>query len=372
MTENLRTTLADRADAVRGWSARRTYLGGDFHAEALVAAKSGRRVSVVLPARNEEATVGTIVTALRTELMERVPLIDELVVVDSHSTDTTAAVAAGAGARVVAQGEVLPLLGDAPGKGEALWKSLAATDGDLVAFLDSDLREFDPGFAVGLLGPLLTEPGVVFCKGAFDRPLDDGRTVLPAGGGRVTELVARPLLATHWPALGGFIQPLGGEYAGTREALEAIPFAGEYGVDIGILIDLYEMYGLDALAQVDLGRRVHRNSPDSALAVMAMHQHLAVLERLRRHGRIAGGAGVGGGGIGRGGIDDGDGDGRCRGNKNDDDDHDVLNHTHDHDHDQPGDTLMLHRRDAVTGEFVAESIRVAPGERPPMREVRAS
>lgn len=332
MTENSPTAFADRIDAnavdpVRDWSARRTYRAADFRPADLVAAKAGRRVSVVLPARNEESTVGVIVEALRTELVVGVPLIDELVVVDSHSTDTTAAVARTAGARVVAQGEILPALGDVPGKGEALWKSLAATDGDIVAFLDSDLREFDTDFAVGLLGPLLTEPEVVFCKGAFDRPLDDGRTVLPAGGGRVTELVARPLLATHWPALTGFIQPLGGEYAGTRAALESIPFAGAYGVDIGILIDLYEAFGLDALAQVDLGRRVHRNSPDSALAVMAMHQHLAVLERLQRHGRVAGAA-------------------------------------------APGDTLRLHRRDGVSGEFVSESVAVAPGERPPMREVR--
>ena len=332
MTENSPTAFADRIDAtgvdpVRDWSARRTYRAADFRPADLVAAKAGRRVSVVLPARNEESTVGVIVEALRSELVVGVPLIDELVVVDSHSTDTTAAVARTAGARVVAQGEILPALGDVPGKGEALWKSLAATDGDIVAFLDSDLREFDTDFAVGLLGPLLTEPEVVFCKGAFDRPLDDGRTVLPAGGGRVTELVARPLLATHWPALTGFIQPLGGEYAGTRAALESIPFAGAYGVDIGILIDLYEAFGLDALAQVDLGRRVHRNSPDSALAVMAMHQHLAVLERLQRHGRVAGAA-------------------------------------------APGDALRLHRRDGVSGEFVSESVAVAPGERPPMREVR--
>ncbi|HJC60867.1 MAG TPA: glucosyl-3-phosphoglycerate synthase [Candidatus Dietzia intestinigallinarum] len=334
MIEDVRTAVADRIDPVRDWSARRSYRAADFRAADLVAAKAGRRISVVLPARDEESTVGQIVTALRTELMDRIPLIDELVVVDSHSTDATATVAADAGARVVAQGEILPAVGDVPGKGEALWKSLAATDGDIVTFLDADLREFDTDFAVGLLGPLLTEPGVVFCKGAFDRPLDDGRTVLPAGGGRVTELVARPLLATYWPALTGFVQPLGGEYAGTRRALEAIPFAGAYGVDIGILIDLHELYGLDALAQVDLGRRVHRNSPDSALSVMAMHQHLAVLERLRRHGRVARGGGPG-------------------------------------DDDEPGDTLILHRRDAGTGEFVAESIRVAPGERPPMREVRS-
>ena len=329
MTTDSSTGLTDRLDPVGEWSARRTYRGTDFRAEQLVAAKSGRRVSVVLPARNEEATVGRIVRSLHEDLVERTPLIDELVVVDSHSTDATAAVAARAGARVVAQGEVLPALGDEPGKGEALWKSLAATDGDVIAFIDSDLREFDTHYAVGLLGPLLTDPGVVFCKVAYDRPLDDGRTVLPAGGGRITELVARPLLAAHWPALAGVIQPLAGEYAGTREALEAIPFAGAYGVDIGILIDLYEAHGLDALAQVDLGVRTHRNSPDSALSVMALHQHLAVHSRLLRHRRVAGAAPL-------------------------------------------GDSLTLHRRDPQTREFVSETVAVTPVERPPMREARAA
>lgn len=328
MTADPAPCLPDRLDTVGEWSAHRTYRGSDFRAADLVEAKAGRRISVVLPARNEEATVGAIVSTLREHLIDQVPLIDELVVVDSHSTDSTASVAADAGARVVAQGDIFPGLGDEPGKGEALWKSLAATDGDLIVFLDSDLREFDPAFAVGLLGPLLTEPGVVFCKGAVDRPLDDGRAVLPAGGGRVTELVARPLLAAHWPDLGGFVQPLAGEYAGTREALESIPFAGGYGVDIGILIDLYERYHLDALAQVDLGVRKHRNSPDSALAVMAMHQHLAVHSRLVRHGRVTGAAPL-------------------------------------------GDSLTLHRRDPDSGRFRAETVAVSPGERPPMREIRA-
>ncbi|HHX86369.1 MAG TPA: glucosyl-3-phosphoglycerate synthase [Actinomycetales bacterium] len=327
MSPHAPTPLADPLDPVREWAARRSSRAGDFRAEDLVAAKAGRRISVVLPARDEEATVGAIVAALRAELVDRVPLIDDLVVVDSHSTDSTAAVAREAGARVVAQGAVLPAHGDVPGKGEALWKSLAATDGDLVAFLDADLRDFDPAYAVGLLGPLLTVPGVVFCKGAYDRPLDDGHTILPAGGGRVTELVARPLLAAHWPALGGFVQPLAGEYAGTREALESIPFAGAYGVDLGILIDLYEAYGLDALAQVDLGVRRHRHSPDSALSVMAVHQHLAVRERLRRHGRVVSAEPV-----------------EAR--------------------------LTLHRRDPDGDGFAAETVEVAPGERPPMREVR--
>src|SRR5699024_133052 len=186
------------------------------------------------------------------------------------------AVATRAGARVVAQGEVLPALGDEPGTGEALWKSLAATDGDVIAFIDSDLREFDTHYAVGLLGPLLTDPGVVFCKGAYDRPLDDGRTVLPAGGGRITELVARPLPATHWPTLARVIHRRAGEYAGTREALAAIAFAGADGADIGSLNAPCAAHGLDALAQAALGVRTHPNSPAPADSVMALHQRRAV------------------------------------------------------------------------------------------------
>lgn len=248
-----------------------------------MALKGDTRISVVLPARNEQATVGAIVSALRTELMEDVSLIDELLVVDSGSNDATADVAALAGARVVAQCDVLPRLGDVAGKGEALWKSLMLTDGDIVAFIDADLRCFDPQFAVGLIGPLLNDPQVAFVKAFYDRPLSNGVTVLPAGGGRVTELVARPLLNLHWPQLAGIVQPLAGEYAARRELLEQVPFASGYGVEIAMLIDVVEMWGLDAMAQVDLGRREHRNSDDVALGRMAAQVQHAVLSRLRTY-----------------------------------------------------------------------------------------
>ena len=267
------------------WFRSRTHLGQDFDRETLVGAKRGSRVSVVLPARDEAATVGAIVTALRTDLMEAVPLLDEIVVVDSGSSDRTGQVAARAGARVVHQRDVLPHLGDRPGKGEALWKSLHVTTGDVVAFIDADLREFDPQFAVGLLGPLLTDPTVQFVKAFYDRPLTSGETVLPAGGGRVTELVARPLLNLHWPILAGFVQPLAGEYAARRELLERLPFVSGYGVEIGMLIDVVEEIGLNGMAQVDLGSRHHRNSSDAALGRMAAQVYLALLSRLQRHGR---------------------------------------------------------------------------------------
>ncbi|MCU1667749.1 MAG: hypothetical protein JWP40_676 [Blastococcus sp.] len=259
-----------RADVSR-WLSQRTYTAADYQAGALAAAKRAqdRTVSVVLPALDEERTVGVIVAAIRRELMERHALVDELVVVDSGSTDQTAAAAARAGARVVRVGDVLPEHGRVAGKGDALWKSLHVTDGDLLVFIDSDLICFDPTFVVGLLGPLLTDPTVGYVKGLYDRPLSTTEGLVPSGGGRVTELTARPLLGALWPELSGFVQPLSGEYAGRRELLERIPFVSHYGVELGLLIDLAELAGVDALAQVDLGTRQHSHQPDAALGRMA-------------------------------------------------------------------------------------------------------
>lgn len=273
-------------DDVRRWAGRSSFTGHSWSAGELAARKEGQRVSVVLPAHQEEATVGAIVEAIRRELVERVPLVDELVVVDSHSTDRTAAVARAAGASVVRQCDVLPELGDRPGKGEAMWKALHVTSGDLVAYVDADLREFDPQFVVGLLGPLLTRPDLAFVKAFYDRPLANGDTLYPAGGGRVTELVARPLLNLHFPALAGVVQPLAGECAARRSLLERLPFMGGYAVEVAMLVDVLAELGLDAMAQVDLGVRRHRNSDDAALGRMAAQVQLAVLSRLERHGHV--------------------------------------------------------------------------------------
>lgn len=256
---------------VSRWLGRRTYAAADYRASALVAAKrsQGGTVSVVLPALDEDRTVGGIVAAIRRDLVERNPLVDELLVVDSGSTDRTAAVAAAAGARVVRADDVLPSYGRIPGKGEALWKALHATEGDLVVFIDADLIDFDPQFVVGLLGPLLTDPAVGYVKGLYDRPVRTAEGLLPTGGGRVTELIARPLLNALWPELSGFVQPLSGEYAGRRELLEQVPFVSNYGVEFGLLIDLAELAGIDALGQVDLGTRQHAHQSDAALGRMA-------------------------------------------------------------------------------------------------------
>jgi glucosyl-3-phosphoglycerate synthase len=274
-----------RAD-VSWWLQRRTYRASSFLSHRVLEAKQDRgcTVSVVLPALDEEATVGAIVTAVRRAWTGRVPLVDELIVMDSGSTDQTASRAAAAGADVVHVDDVLPAYGHIPGKGEALWKSLHVTTGDLVVFLDSDVQEFDPRFVLGLLGPLLTDPDVGYVKGLYDRPLATTEGVMPTGGGRVTELTARPLLGALWPHLAGFVQPLGGEYAGRRSLLEQVPFVSHYGVELGLLIDLAELAGIDALAQVDLGTRRHSHQTDAALGRMAgqiLHTALARCPSLR-------------------------------------------------------------------------------------------
>lgn len=271
---------------VASWLRRRTSAAEDWPAHVLLDAKGGAGISVVLPAHDEEATVGAIVAAVRTDLMERVPLVDEIVVVDSRSTDRTAAVAAAAGAEVVAQDEVLPGEGRMSGKGEALWKSLAATTGDLIVFVDADLRGFTSSYVTGLLGPLLTDPSVGYVKGCYDRPLIEGERRVEGGGGRVTELVARPLINMHWPLLAGVMQPLGGEYAGRRALLERLPFVTGYGVELGLLLDVYQDAGLDAIAQVDLGRRVHAHQSTEALGAMSGQIMLTAWSRLERHGRM--------------------------------------------------------------------------------------
>jgi glucosyl-3-phosphoglycerate synthase len=242
-----------------------TYHHEDFDLAELRAAKVGHVVSVCLPARNEEITVGAIVETIRAQLVECSSLVDEIIVVDDHSTDATARVAADAGARVVAASDVLPEHGDGYGKGAAMWKSLAEADGDIVVWCDADVIGFESHFVTGLLGPLLTRPDIGFVKGFYERPAAE------AGdrGGRVTELVARPMLSLLFPHLSSVAQPLAGEYAGRRELLERLPFVEGYGVDIALLIDIAERFGTDAMAQVDLGRRVHRNRPLDELSPQA-------------------------------------------------------------------------------------------------------
>lgn len=265
---------------VQGWLDRRTSTADDWPVEMLRAAKD-RSVAVILPALNEAQTVGQIVSAIRDELLD--DLVDDLVVMDSGSTDATAAIAKQHGARVVALDEVFPDLPPLRGKGEAMWRALAATDSDLVVFIDADLRSFSSSYVRGLLGPLLTDPEVSLVKAVYERPLVQGDHVIPAGGGRVTELVARPLLNLYWPQLAGVIQPLAGEYAARRSLLERLPFPVGYGVEFAMLVDTAELLGVDAIAQVDLGVRLHRHHDERRLGLMSAQILQTALRRLDPH-----------------------------------------------------------------------------------------
>jgi len=273
---------------VDAWLARRTSTAADWPLRELLRLKGATRISVVLPARDEEATVGAIIGAIRDELVLEAPLVDEIIVVDSRSTDATARVAAEAGAIVVDQDAVvhaeLPRL---DGKGAAMWSGLVRATGDLVVFVDADLHDFQTTFVTGLLGPLLDDPSISFVKGFYHRPLAGVDGVEPDGGGRVTELVARPLFNMFLPDLAGFVQPLAGEYAARRAALCQVPFVSGYGVETGLLIDLLDQLGLDGLAQVDLGERNHRHQSNEALGRMAAQIMLTVMSRLEAQGRAA-------------------------------------------------------------------------------------
>jgi glucosyl-3-phosphoglycerate synthase len=240
----------------------------DFDARRLAALKQQAQVttSLCIPARNEAATIGRIVDTARRRLMDAVPLLDEILVVDDHSSDGTADLAVAAGAKVVHSAEVLADAGPGSGKGDAIWKSLWASSGDLVAWVDGDITDFGPRFVTGLFGPLLTSPQVQFVKGFYRRPGG-----APAGsGGRVTELVARPLIARLFPHLTGIVQPLAGEYAGRRDVLEAVPIVCGWGVDLALVIDVVARHGLCAVGQVDLGTRRHRHRPLDQLSPQAM------------------------------------------------------------------------------------------------------
>ncbi len=244
----------------------------------LVAAKAGRTISVVLPALDEEETIESVIDSI-SPLVDG--LVDELIVLDSGSSDETEIRAVAAGARVVSREQALPEVPTRPGKGEALWRSLAATSGDVVAFVDSDLINPHPMFVPWLVGPLLTGDGIHLVKSFYRRPLNvsDASGGAATGGGRVTELVARPLLAALRPELGCVLQPLGGEYAATRELLTSLPFAPGYGVEIGLLVDTFDRLGLDAIAQVNLGVRAHRNRPLAELGVMSRQVIATLLSR---------------------------------------------------------------------------------------------
>ncbi len=267
------------------WFAENTYHASEFDdLGRLLELKRARGLSISLavPSLNEQATVGRVLGTLRRTLMVDVPLLDEIVLIDSGSTDRTREIARRMGIPTFIHQNLLPSLGPRDGKGEALWKSLLVTSGDLVAWVDSDILNIHPRFVYGLLGPLLLDEHIRLVKGFYRRPLRVGDSTQAAGGGRVTELTARPLLNLFYPELSGLIQPLAGEYAGRREALERLPFFSGYGVETGLLIDMADQFGVRSIAQVDLLERVHRNQDLEALSKMSFAIIQVVMRRIER------------------------------------------------------------------------------------------
>ncbi len=265
------------------WFAENTYHANEFSdLEHMVSLKrqQGLTISLALPALNEEATVGKVIKTVKGALMDRLPLLDEIVLIDSNSTDRTREIAATLGVPVFIHQELLPDYGARVGKGEALWKSLLVTHGDIIVWIDTDIVNIHPRFVYGVLGPLLLQPELQYVKGFYRRPLRNGAKLQAGGGGRVTELMARPLINLFYPELSGVIQPLSGEYGGRRSALEQVPFFSGYGVEIGMLIDILEKFGLPALAQVDLLERIHHNQPLEALSKMSFVILQAVMRKL--------------------------------------------------------------------------------------------
>lgn len=256
--------------SVPEWFHRNTWHESEWSAEQIVGLKGGRTISVVVPALNEESTIGGIVRSLVPQTQGPRPLVDEVVVVDSGSTDATLDVAFEAGAGVLEREGIVPGLPVQEGKSEVLWRGTLATTGDIVCFHDADLGEFSSGFVPNLIAPLLQRPSLQLVKGFYERAGE---------GGRVTELVARPLIAHCWPELAFVVQPLGGEYAATRAALESCEFSGGYGVDLGILLDVHSTYGLGAIGQVDLGVRRGRRHSLAALGRMAREVTASCLSR---------------------------------------------------------------------------------------------
>ncbi len=264
--------VADVSDTIRAWTTTHTFHHSQFSdLSRLVQAKRQQDVtiSLCLPTLNEERTIGKEIVLLKAELMDRNPLLDEIAVLDSGSSDRTREIAASFGANVHLASEILPEEGIKRGKGENLWKALYQMKGDIIIYIDADITNIRPHFAYGLVGPLLEDPNLKYVKAFYERPLTLASGTRVSGGGRVTEILVRPLFSLFFPELTAFVQPLSGEYAARREALERIPFPIGYGVETAHLLDIYNLWGLNAFAQVDLDQRIHRNQSTHALGKMS-------------------------------------------------------------------------------------------------------
>lgn len=272
---------------IETWLETNTFHYSDFwDLLALVRKKEekGLKISLCIPTLNEEKTIGKEIVIFRSELMERYPLIDEIAVIDSGSTDATREVASSFGADVYLASEILPEEGNKPGKGENLWKAIHQLEGDIICYVDADIKNIHPRFAFGLVAPLIYNDTIQYVKAFYDRPLAFSQEIRPSGGGRVTEILVRPLFSLFFPELTALIQPLSGEYAVRREVLEKIPFPIGYGVETSHILDVYQEYGLEAFGQTDLDQRVHRNQTTLALGKMSFGILQTFIRRMESFG----------------------------------------------------------------------------------------
>ncbi|MEX2578968.1 MAG: glucosyl-3-phosphoglycerate synthase [Verrucomicrobiales bacterium] len=278
-------------DKISKWLDTNTFHHSEFwDMQELVRAKreAGLTVSLCLPTLNEEQTIGKEVIVFKSELMDRYPFIDEFAVIDSGSSDRTLEIAASYGADTYLSADILPGYGDKPGKGENLWKAIHQLKGDIICYVDADIKNIHPKFVTGLVAPLIYRPEIQYVKAFYDRPLAVSDDVRPSGGGRVTEILVRPLFSMFFPELTALIQPISGEYAVRREVLETLSFPIGYGVETSHLIDVYRAEGLSAFAQTDLDKRVHRHQSTGDLGKMAFGILQSFMNRLESHGMLPG------------------------------------------------------------------------------------
>ena len=271
------------------WLERNTFSHRDFwDLRALVREKQKKnlKISLCIPTLNEEKTIGKEVVIFKSELMERYPLVDELAIIDSGSKDKTLEVAAAYGADTYLAANILPEVGDHPGKGENLWKAIYQLNGDIICYVDADIKNIHPRFVYGLVAPLIYHDEMQYVKAFYDRPLTLSKGVRSSGGGRVTEILIRPLFSLFFPELTAIIQPLSGEYAVRRNVLDKIPFPIGYGVETAHILDIYHEWGMKAFAQTDLDQRIHRNQATTALGKMSFGILQTFLHRLENFGMI--------------------------------------------------------------------------------------
>ncbi len=277
------------SDKIEKWLETNTFHHGEFwDILKLVRLKEeqGLKISLCIPTLNEEKTIGKETVIFRSELMERYPLIDEFAVIDSGSKDKTLEVAASFGADTYSAKDILPEVGNRPGKGENLWKAIYQLKGDIIVYVDADIKNIHPRFVYGIVAPLLINPTIQYCKAFYDRPITFSSGIRASGGGRVTEILIRPLFSLFFPELASLIQPLSGEFAVRRKVLEKIPFPIGYGVETAHILDVYQEWGLEAFGQCDLDQRIHRNQSTNALGKMSFGILQTFLNRLKRYGMV--------------------------------------------------------------------------------------